>query len=292
LVSPSVASFGLWVEQLIAESTGKLGRGILPVVDEPAGAPDKYGGDRQFVRIALAGERVDGEISAAQPTTTLELGDLFDLGREFSRWEFAVAIAGEVLGINPFDEPNVQESKDNTARVLKEFSATGRLDADGMDSAHGVVALTRANEVATKPLREAVAELLGSLREGDYFAITAYVQQTKESDEAFRAMRAAVRDARGVATTLGYGPRFLHSTGQLHKGGPPRGVFLQVTQKDAEDMQIPGMGYSFGQCKRAQALGDFESLAGRGRPVLRVHISGEVAAGLTELREAVELATR
>jgi glucose-6-phosphate isomerase len=299
IVSPFVSSFGLWVEQIIAESTGKLGRGVLPVADEPIGSVRDYAADRVFVHIRRPGDdagSADAALTsltvAGHPSIAIELADVYDLGCEFFRWEFAVAVAGRVLQINPFDEPNVQESKDNTNRVLKEFAASGKLDLDGIDSASGVVAMISPDRAVQGSLAQAMAELLAATTDGGYFAITAYIQQTEESDAAFASIRAAVRTSRDVATTLGYGPRFLHSTGQLHKGGPPGGVFLQVTETDADDMPIPGASYTFGQFKRAQAIGDLQSLVEHGRPVLRVHLGNDASAGLAALRSAVGAATR
>jgi hypothetical protein len=294
IISPRIASFGLWVEQLIAESTGKLGRGILLVAEEPMGTPPQYGDDRFFVQIRLAGDS-DGQNDAATgalraagfPVVTIDLDEAYDLGREFFAWEFAVAVAGQVLGINPFDEPNVQESKDNTSRVLKEFEQSGRLDIDGLAES-GLTVIAGGTPAPQRSLAGVLSELMESLGEHDYFAITAYVQPTQRTHDALQGIRAAVRDARRVATTLGYGPRFLHSTGQLHKGGPPRGVFLQITAGDSRDTAVSGRPFTFGQLKRAQAIGDFQSLVSHGRPVVRVHIGGDVDAGLETLREAVE----
>ncbi len=294
VVAPLVASFGLWVEQLIAESTGKLGRGIVPVAGEPLGAVDRYGDDRVFVQLRVDGATpaehdafIEAVTAAGHPAIVIDLADAFDLGREFFRWEFAVAIAGQVLGINPFDEPNVQESKDNTNRVLQEFESSGQLDADGVDNAAEPVVFDDPGHVADQPLEQALGGLLRKLGAGDYFAITAYVPPTEATDAAFGDIRSAVRDAADAATTLGYGPRFLHSTGQLHKGGPPQGVFLQVTMADEPDLPIPGRPYTFGQLKRAQAIGDFESLAKHGRPVLRVHLGRDVGPGVAALVQAV-----
>ena len=293
VVAPPVDAFGLWVEQLIAESTGKLGRGILPVAGEPLGSPERYGGDRVFVQLRLAGSTpaehdafLEAVMAAGHPAIVIGLADLFDLGREFFRWEFAIAVAGQVLGINPFDEPNVQESKDNTNRVLQEFEVSGTLDISGIDGGAPVV-FDAPGHVARGPLEDALASLWTKLRPGDYFAITAYVSSTASTAAAFDGMRSVVRDASGAATTLGYGPRFLHSTGQLHKGGPPQGVFLQVTMADEPDLPIPGHPYTFGQLKRAQAIGDFESLAKHGRPALRVHLGRDADAGLAALAQAV-----
>ncbi len=299
IVSPSVSSFGLWVEQLIAESTGKLGRGILPVAEEPLGSARDYAADRVFVHVQRSGDDDADQATAlaalevaGHPVISVDLADVYDLGREFFRWEFAVAVVGRVLEINPFDEPNVQESKDNTNRVLGEFADSHKLDLDGIDSASGVIAMIAPDRAVKGSLAQAIAELLAATTDGGYFAITAYIRQTADSDVTLRAIRAAVRASRGVATTLGYGPRFLHSTGQLHKGGPPGGVFLQVTETDPTDLPIPAAPYTFGQLKRAQAIGDLESLAEHGRAVLRVHLGKDVSGGLAALRAAVEAATR
>jgi glucose-6-phosphate isomerase len=295
IASPSIASFGLWAEQLIAESTGKEGRGILPVDGEPLGTPRHYGGDRVFVYLRLEADsngHTDATVGALVgegfPAITIEFDDVYDLGREFFRWEFAVAVAGQVLGINPFDEPNVQESKDNTNRVLRDFEATGKLDAAALDDEMPVAVspVDGASKVAP-----AVARLLAGLRPGDYLAVTAYLPQGREAGEMLGDVRALVRDATHCATTLGYGPRYLHSTGQLHKGGPLRGTFLQITAADTEDAEIPGRPFTFGQLKRAQAIGDFQALAAHGRPVLRVHLGRDMASGLQHLREAVLAAT-
>lgn len=293
IVSPRIASFGLWVEQLIAESTGKEGRGILPVASEPLGTPAHYGADRVFVQIRLDADSNGAEdalvgalASEGHPVVTIDLDDAYDLGREFFRWEFAVAIAGQVLGINPFDEPNVQESKDNTNRVLKGFEASGKLDAPFVVDS-GVTAIIGGNETEQASLTDAIGVLFSAISIGDYVAVTAYVQPTVRAQQAFDDIRKAVRDSRGVATTLGYGPRFLHSTGQLHKGGPPVGIFLQVTTSSSPDVAIPGKPFTFGQFKRAQGIGDFQALASHGRPVVRVHLGTDVDAGLNQLVEAV-----
>jgi transaldolase/glucose-6-phosphate isomerase len=292
IVSQRIASFGLWVEQLIAESTGKEGRGILPVASEPTGPPEGYGADRVFVQLRLKSDTnaTDDALVAAlaahgHPTIVIDLDDAYDLGREFFAWEFAVAVAGQVLGINPFDEPNVQESKDNTTRVLKEFEATGRLDAPSINDADFTV-IAGSNDAPQRSLGVALESLFGAIADDGYLAVTAYVQPTPTAHQAFEAIRSLVLDARHVATTLGYGPRFLHSTGQLHKGGPPKGVFLQVTAADERDIAIPERAFTFGQLKRAQSIGDFQSLVSHGRPVLRVHLGSDIEGGLKQLIEA------
>ena len=296
IISPRIAAFGLWVEQLIAESTGKEGRGIVPVAAEPRGAADCYGTDRVFVQLRLGGDEngVDDELIRAlaadgHPVIVVDLDDAYDLGRAFFTWEFAVAVAGHLLGINPFDEPNVQESKDNTNRVLKEFEATETLDAPLFDAA-GVSVFVGGADAAPPSLEQAVAALFDSMGSAGYLAVTAYVQPAPARQRAFDAVRAAVRDARNAATTLGYGPRFLHSTGQLHKGGPPSGVFLQVTAREQRDIRIPEQTFTFGQLNRAQSIGDFQSLVSHGRPVVRVHLGGDIDEGLGQLVEATRAA--
>jgi transaldolase/glucose-6-phosphate isomerase len=254
VLSPGIASFGLWAEQLIAESTGKEGKGILPVADEPLGSPEVYGEDRVFVSMVLAGE-TDPEIesrlaaleSAGHPVIHLRLDDRYDLGQEFFRWEFATAVVGAVLRINPFDQPNVAESKANTKAVLAKGSPPSPAAS-----------------------RVEVERFLAGIKPGDYLAIMAYLPPTPENDRRLAAIRLRLRNRLEVATTLGYGPRFLHSTGQLHKGGPPVGHFLQITERPKEDLPIPGERFSFGQLEAAQAEGDLVALRARGRPAIRI----------------------
>jgi hypothetical protein len=254
IASPGLASYGLWAEQLIAESTGKEGKGILPVAGEPLGAPVVYGADRIFVALSLEHERdatVEAPLAAlaaaGHPVVRLALADVDDLGGEFFRWEFATAVAGSILGINAFDQPNVAESKANTDAVL-----------------------TRG--LAPRPVadRGAVTRFLAGVRPGDYVALLAYLPPSPENDRRLATVRLALRDQLKVATTLGYGPRYLHSTGQLHKGGPPRGHFLEVTTAAAPDLPIPGKPFTFGQLEAAQAEGDLLALERRGRPVLQL----------------------
>ncbi len=258
VLSPGIAGFGLWVEQLIAESTGKEGKGILPVADEPVGPPEVYGEDRVFVSMVLAGEadpaietRLAALEKAGHPVVHLRLDDRYDLGQEFFRWEFATAVAGAVLRINPFDQPNVAESKANTKAVLAKRSAPS-------------------------PAASAaeLEKFLVGIKPGDYLAIMVYLPPTPENDRRLAAIRLRLRDRLKVATTLGYGPRFLHSTGQLHKGGPPVGHFLQITERSKEDLPIPGESFTFGQLEAAQAEGDLVALRARGRPAIRVEDPG------------------
>jgi transaldolase / glucose-6-phosphate isomerase len=256
VVSDPIASFGLWVEQLIAESTGKEGKGILPVAGEPLGDPDVYGDDRAFAYLRNEDEP-DAELDAAiealgragHPTTTGRIiGGASDLGRIFFFAEFAVAVAGWAIGINPFDQPNVQEAKDNTARILKEGlpdEEPGSLD-----------------------------ELLAGAAPPRYIAILGYVTPSEEFDAAVADLRVALRERTKCATTFGYGPRYLHSTGQYHKGGPPNGLFIQLYQPPTEDVEIPEAGYTFGHLKNAQALGDMQTLRAHGLPVARIEVDG------------------
>jgi transaldolase/glucose-6-phosphate isomerase len=282
IASPKVASFGYWVEQLIAESTGKQGKGIVPVEGEPVGKPAVYGDDRVFVYIRMDSDPVNRAVRAleraGQPVVTLTLRDKLDLGGEFLRWEVATAIAGSILGIDAFDQPNVQESKDNTKKVLGKFRASGKLPA--------AVSLPAAKS------RTGLRSLIERAKPGAYFAIMAYATRTAASEAAIASIRSTVRDRTHFATTAGYGPRFLHSTGQLHKGGPKTGLFLQVVMDDTRDVPIPGQPYSFSILKQAQSLGDLQSLTSRRLPVLRVTLGREPSAGWRALAAAVKTAVK
>ncbi len=259
VASPVLDSFGLWVEQLLAESTGKEGQGIVPVVGEPAMPPEFYGDDRFFVYLRLEGDDnhasdtvVERLEAAGQPVLQLHLSDRLDLGGEFFRWEFATAVAGAVLGINPFDQPNVQQAKDATNRVLDDYVASGELPpAESTGS---------------------LDDLLAGAKAGDYLAIMAYVCESPELDEAFAGLRQRVIERHRIATTLGYGPRFLHSTGQLHKGGPDSGLFLQISAGHDVDQPVPGKPYGLSTVADAQILGDLQALQDLGRRVVRLHL--------------------
>ncbi|HEV3124845.1 MAG TPA: bifunctional transaldolase/phosoglucose isomerase [Candidatus Dormibacteraeota bacterium] len=281
LATSRIAAFSLWAEQLIAESTGKEGKGIVPIGAEPIGEPGVYGDDRLFVVLRLGDDpdfdrRVDALRAAGQPMITLELDDLLDLGAEFFRWEFATAVAGATLQIDPFDQPNVQESKDNTRRLLDAFERDGKLPPVASPTA---------------PNADRLAELLSEVNPSDYVALMAYVTPTADNETALQQLRVAIRDRYRVSTTLGFGPRFLHSTGQLHKGGPNTGVYVQVTVDDSVDVAIPGQRYTFATLKRAQAQGDLESLHAHNRRAVGLHIVGDLAAELRALASGVSATT-
>jgi transaldolase/glucose-6-phosphate isomerase len=282
IMSPRVSTFGYWVEQLIAESTGKEGKGIVPIEGEPVGKPAVYGDDRVFVYVRMDADPPNRAVkaleSAGHPVVTLTMRDRLDLGGEFFRWEVAVAVAGSILGIDAFDQPNVQESKDNTKKVLAVFKQKHKLPA--------------AESVPAARAKAGVASLLKQAKKGAYFAIMAYTARTPGSEAAIAAIRTAVRDRTKIATTSGYGPRFLHSTGQLHKGGPKTGLFLQIVQDDTKDVPIPGQPYSFSVLKQAQAIGDLQSLTSRKLPVLRVTLGRDPAAGWRALTTAVRGAVK
>jgi transaldolase/glucose-6-phosphate isomerase len=282
ITSPKVATFGYWVEQLIAESTGKEGKGIVPVEGEPVGKPAANGDDRVFVYIRMVSDPANRAVQALEksgrPVVTLTLRDKLDLGGEFLRWEIATAIAGSVLGIDAFDQPNVQESKDNTKKVLAEFKAKGRLP--------------KADSTPAAKARAGLKSLFERAKPGSYFATMAYTTRTPASQAAIAAIRTTVRDRTHLATTAGYGPRFLHSTGQLHKGGPKSGLFLQVVQDDTRDVPIPGQPFTFSVLKQSQSLGDLKSLTSRRLPVLRVTLGREPAAGWKALAAAVKSAVK
>ena len=292
-LSPGLASFGSWVEQLIAESTGKDGKGILPVDGETLADPAVYGSDRLFVHLRLQDDTSLDDVverlrSAGHPLVTLRLQDPYDVGGELFRWEMATATAGAVLGVNPFDEPNVAESKANTNRLLEEHRASGALPEGEPAISEDGVALF-ADEPAAD-LSAALGSFLKQVRPGDYIALAAYLERAPAVQRILQSLRLTLRDGTRAATTLGYGPRYLHSTGQLHKGGGDNGLFLLITADDDQDVEVPGQPYTFGILKRAQALGDLQSLRGRGRRLLRLHISGDVEAGLKRVEQALKAA--
>ena len=277
IAPPNVVSFGSWLEQLVAESLGKNGKGIIPIEGEVPGAPEVYGNDRVFIHVRAAGAPdaatdalVDRIQRAGHPIVKIEWPDRYALGAEFFRWEFATAVAGAVLGVNPFDQPDVEAAKVVTRRLAGEYEITGVLPDDD------------------PPLEESgLKALIEQLRDGDYFALLAFIEMNDRYSNALEAIRGLVRDRRKVATSVGFGPRYLHSTGQAHKGGPNSGVFLMITGDDPTDLPVPGQRYSFGTIKRLQARGDFEVLQSRGRRALRVHLK-DVESGLRELHAIVQ----
>ena len=296
---PLVAAFGAWAEQLIAESSGKSRTGIVPVEGEPLGAVSVYGNDRMFVYVGAGLPGADAatetrlaELAAAgHPVIRLQMTDALDIGEQFFTWEIATAAAGAVIGIDAFDQPNVQESKDNTKRLLAEYAQNGKFNEPqaklttqdaSVIPLHGSVNLALGSDFGS-----AIAAIASQIKPGDYVAFNAYVAMTAEHVAFFHALRTKIRDAFHVATTVGFGPRFLHSTGQLHKGGPPTGVYLQITADVPFDLEIPGMT-GFRTLERAQALGDFESLDKRDRRGARVHFPGNLAHGLAALAAAVD----
>jgi len=287
---PPLAPLGAWVEQLVAESTGKEGTGVLPVDLEELGPAGAYGADRVFAALRLAGATDAGSAAALEalrdaghPVLEHEIADVHDLGGEFLRWEIAVAAAGHVLGIDAFDQPNVQESKDITKRLLAAYAEGGELPAEPpADDGRRV-----AYPVGDEGLPAALREFLAQAAAGDYVALQAYVAPGQAVWDQLQAVRLQLRDGLHVATTLGYGPRYLHSTGQLHKGGPNKGLFLQLLGHDPGDVEIPGQPYSFGVLKRAQARGDLTALRAHGCRALRVCLGDDVPAGLARLAEMV-----
>jgi len=279
LAEPPFESFGSWLEQLIAESTGKEGKGIIPVDLEPPVAAEHYGEDRLFVYFRSNGlwdERANALRQAGHPVLVFDLKDAYDLGAEFYRWEMATAVASAILGINGFDQPDVQDNKDRTTRKIEEYRRTAVLD-EGQprwENEQGrVYGIQLEGLTGASTLREVVQLFLREARKEDYVAINAYLPRNSQTLEVLQKLRHVILEKTGCATTLGFGPRFLHSTGQLHKGGPDRALFLQITREVDQDVEIPGRGISFGILERAQALGDLEALLARQRRVIRIHLT-------------------
>ncbi len=307
VASPPVVALGAWLEQLLAESTGKSGRGLVPVDREPLGGPDVYGSDRLFVYVrhtcgvdGTQDEAVEALRQAGRPVVEIAVDDAYDLGREFFRWEIATAVAGSILGIHPFDQPDVEASKVATRELTDAYERTGSLPletplleedslalfADASYAASGLGMAAGGDATLARCLR---AHLAG-LTPGDYFAVLAYIEMNEAHESELKQLRRIVRDTRRVATCVGFGPRFLHSTGQVYKGGPDTGVFLQVTCDDPVDLPVPGRSYTFGVVKAAQARGDFAVLVERGRRALRVHLKGDATEGLRALTRVVATA--
>jgi transaldolase/glucose-6-phosphate isomerase len=308
ITSPGVSDLGAWLEQLIAESTGKQGKGIIPVDREKLGPPSVYGNDRVFAYVRLengADPAQDSAVSALElaghPVVRISLAQTYDLGQEFFRWEIATAVAGSIIGINAFNQPDVEASKVATRSLTSEYEKTGSLPPEKPIFSEGDIQLftdaRNADELSRavgsdKSLTGYLRAHLNRIKPGDYFALLAYIQMNEEHESTLQQMRHALRDSKHVATCLGFGPRFLHSTGQAYKGGPNTGVFLQVTCEDAVDVPVPGQKYTFGVVKAAQARGDFQVLAERGRRALRVHLGKDLNSGLSKLNKAVSEALR
>lgn len=306
IASPGIWHLGAWLEQLLAESTGKAGKGLIPVDRESLGPPEVYGTDRVFIYLRMVSAPVpcqdaalDALERAGQPVIRIAVTDPYDLGAEFFRWEIATAVAGSIIGINPFNQPDVEASKVATRALTSAYEKTGTIPPEVPILQEGSITLF-SNERNTAILEEAAGadrSLVGYLRahlnrirSGDYFALLAYIEMNEAHERTLQKLRHAVRDDKRVATCVGFGPRYLHSTGQAYKGGPNTGVFLQITCDDAVDLPVPGHRYSFGAVKAAQARGDFQVLTERNRRALRVHLDSDVEAGLATLYTAIQQA--
>jgi glucose-6-phosphate isomerase len=307
IISSQLASFGDWAEQLIAESLGKEGKGILPVVGEPLGLPETYGDDRFFIYLRLDGRAEVDQDHLAQayedagfPVVRLHVDDTYDLGGQFFLWEMATAVAGHRMGINPFDQPDVEAAKIRAKEMVKRYTETGALPGEKPALSDGTVAVFSSAPPGSEDVvarssgaGEALIRFVGQARPGDYLAIQAYLRPTVEIEAALRALAARLRDQTGLATTVGYGPRYLHSTGQLHKGDAGRGLFIQFTADDLRDVPIPDeagsldSSISFGVLKTAQALGDRRALLDAGRRVIRFHLGSEDVNSLNRLSNAL-----
>jgi len=299
ITSTGIFDLGAWLEQLIAESTGKIGKGIIPVDREKLAKPATYGNDRIFAYLTLAGKTNKAQDAAVaalekagQPVVRITLPNIYTLGQEFFRWEIATAVAGSIIGINAFNQPDVEASKIETKKLTSEYEATGRLPAESpfFTSKDAKLFADPRNTAALsggRALAEVLRAHLSRISAGDYFAVLGYIPMNAENEAALQSIRLAVRDSKKVATCLGFGPRFLHSTGQAYKGGPNSGVFLQITCDDPSDLPVPGQKYTFGTVKAAQARGDFAVLAERGRRAVRIHLGKNLQSALKALAKAV-----
>ena len=302
VTSPGIFDLGAWLEQLVAESTGKSGKGIIPVDRERLAKPETYSDDRVFAYLRLESEpdkeqssAVDALAKAGHPVVRIVLPDIYNLGQEFFRWEIATAVAGSLIRINAFNQPDVEASKTETRKLTTEYESTGKLPSESpFFTGDGCKLYSDVKNAAALKgggtLASFLSKHLARIGPGDYFAVLGYITMNEEHEEAMQTIRLAVRDNKKVATVLGFGPRFLHSTGQAYKGGPNSGVFLQITCDDGVDILVPGQKYTFGVVKAAQARGDFAVLAERGRRALRIHIGKDVAAGLATLTNAINQA--
>jgi transaldolase / glucose-6-phosphate isomerase len=302
VASPGIHDLGAWLEQLIAESTGKVGKGIIPVDRETLGKPAVYGHDRVFAYLRLQtkpNKAQDAAVAALEkaghPVVRISLPNIYNLGQEFFRWEIATAVAGSIIGIDAFNQPDVEASKIETKKLTSEYEEKGKLPPESpFFEANGIkLYADEKNTAALKGGATLTAVLqahLGRLHDGDYFGVLGYITMNAANEAALQKMRLAVRDEKKVATVLGFGPRFLHSTGQAYKGGPDSGVFLQITCDDAVDLPVPAQKYTFGVVKAAQARGDFAVLNERGRRALRVHLGKNVTKDLAKLHKALQQA--
>ena len=308
LASPGVYNLGVWLEQLLSESTGKCGKGIVPVDREPIGPPEVYGDDRVFIYMQLAGDEDNEQIqrlgeleSVGQPVVRIEIRDIYHLGQEWFRWEIATAVIGSILKVNPFDQPDVEAAKIETRELIK---STEQLVSSPIErpffccedfnlfADETNISALSTDSGSNQSLANYLRAHFNRIGSGDYLALLAYIEMNTSHEESLRRLRAAIRDAKRSATCVGFGPRFLHSTGQVYKGGPDTGVFLQITCDDTVDLPIPGRNYTFSTVKSAQARGDFEVFSKRGKRSLRVHLSCNTSVGLTKLEAAVAEALR
>jgi transaldolase / glucose-6-phosphate isomerase len=306
ITSPGISDVGAWLEQLLAESTGKNGKGMIPVDREELSQPNVYDNDRVFVYVRLESApdasdeaKIDAIEKAGHPVVRISISDPYDLGAEFFRWEIATAVAGSIIGINAFNQPDVEASKIATRNLTSEYEKTGSLPPEKpiLEDAGAKLFTDEKNAAELAKATGGNNSLAGYLKAhlsritaGDYFAVLGYIQMNAENEQSLQSTRHSVRDKKHVATCLGFGPRFLHSTGQAYKGGPNSGVFLQITCDDSVELPVPGQKYTFGIVKAAQARGDFQVLAERGRRALRVHLGSNLKAGLATLHSAVQKA--
>ncbi len=306
ITSSDISDLGAWLEQLLAESTGKIGKGIIPVDREELAAPEFYGNDRVFAYIHTdfaADAKIEAKLAALEkaghPVVRISMSDIYDLGAEFFRWEIATAVAGSIIGIDAFNQPDVEASKIETKKLTSQYEQSGSLPPEKPVAEDSGMKLFTDDKNAVELAKAAgndksvvgyLKAHLQRLSAGDYFALLGYIQMDEEHEKVLQAIRHTVRDKKRVATCLGFGPRFLHSTGQAYKGGPNSGVFLQVTCDDALNLPVPEQKYTFGVVKAAQARGDFQVLAERGRRALRVHLGSDVNAGLATLTAAIQKA--
>jgi transaldolase/glucose-6-phosphate isomerase len=301
IAAPAIADFGAWLEQLVAESTGKKGGGIVPIDGEPVMPPADYGTDRLFAYLRIA-DQIDAKQEAAvvalekagQPVVRVTLNGHMEIAQLFFLWEFAVAVTGAVMGIHVFDQPDVEASKIETKKLTDAYNKTGKLPDESAFLTDGHLSLfadaANADAVKGESFDETIRKHIARISAGDYFAVLGYIERSHPNIAALHEIRTAVLEHKHIATVAEFGPRFLHSTGQAYKGGPNSGVFIQITADDPADLAVPGEKYTFSVVKAAQARGDFDVLSERGRRALRVHIAGDLSAGLARLSKAIHAA--